>query len=254
MRGEATGWKYRGVAIGIAAGLLLAACGDEEGALPAANASPADVTPALSTTAVATPEVASTSAAPIETAPTETSPDETPWVPPSITSPTIPYTLPPDYGQGPTNTRDITAPPRATYPPDAILPPVQWVVDDTVTVKFTPPSSFRQDPVPLYAIQDFDRANGLYILERWWVPGERRMATFSVQVNPGEESPLLSRQEFSDSIAPDDLTWYLWNHDTVEQTGKPPNTAMAVTTDYLYMVSGTLAAMQALIDGLTIER
>ena len=121
-------------------------------------------------------------------------------------------------------------------------------------MQFTPPSRFRQDPSPLNAIQDYDRAKGLYVLERWSVPSEHRMASFSVQINPGEESPLLSRPEFSGSIVTDDLTWYLWNHETVEQTDKAPNTAMAVTTDYLYMVSGTLASMQALIDGLTIER
>lgn len=248
------GWIHRGVAIGIAAGLLLAACGDDESALPAANAFPAVVTPAMDTTVVTSPEVVSTSAAPIETLPRDTSPEETPWVPPSITSPTIPYTLPPDYGQAPTITRDITAPPRSTYPLDAVLPPVEWIVDDTVTVQFTPPSNFRQDPRPSYAIQDYDRAHGLFVLERWLVPGDAALATFSVQANPGEQSPLLSRLEFSDSIATDDLTWHLWNHETVEQTGKPPNMGMAVTTDYLYMTSGTRASMQALIDGLTIER
>jgi hypothetical protein len=247
------GWTFRHVAIGIAAGSLLVACGDDDVALPAANAAPTDGTGTLSTLAVTSPETASTSDAPIVTPP-PTSPDETPWIPPSITSPTIPYTLPPDYGEVPTITRDITAPPRSTYPPDAILPPVEWTVDDTVTVQFTPPSNFRQDPRPSYAIQDYDRAHGFYVLERWLVPGDATMASFSVQTNPGEESPLLSRLEFSDSIVTDDLTWYLWNHETVEQTGKPPNMGMAVTTDYLYMVSGTLASMQAVIDGLTIER
>ncbi len=249
------GWIHRGVAIGFAAGLLFAACGDDdEEALPAANASPAGVTPALVTTVVTLPELVSTSVTSIVIPPSDTSPEETPWIPPSITSPTIPYTLPPDYGQAPTITRDITAPPRSTYPPVAVLPPVEWMVDDTVTVQFTPPSNFRQDPRPSYAIQDYDRAHGVFVLERWLVPGDAALATFAVQANPGEESPLLSRQEFPDSIATDDLTWYLWNNETVEQTGKPPNMGMAVTTDYLYMISGTLASMRALIDGLTIER
>jgi len=243
----------RGVAIGIATGLVLAACGGHD-ALPAANASPTDTRATLVTPAVTEPPPAATSAAPIDTPPPETSPEETSWIPPSITSPTVPYTLPPDYGQAPTITRDINAPPRSTYPPDAVLPPVEWTVDDTVTVRFTPPSHFRQDPRPAYALQDYDRAHGLYVLERWLVPGDPTMASFSVQTNPGEESPLLSRLEFSDSIVTDDLTWYLWNGETVEQTGRTPNRAMAVTTDYLYMVSGTRASMQAVIDGLTIER
>lgn len=249
------GWMHRGVAVGIAAGLLLSACGDDEDALPAVNASPADVTPALNTTVETLPGVGVTSTtAPTVTSPSDTAPEETPWIPPSITSPTIPYTLPPDYGRAPTITRDITAPPRSTYPPDAVLPPVEWVVDDSVTVQFTPPSSFRQDPRPSAAIQDYDRAHGLYVLERWLVQGDPTMATFSVQSNPGEESPLLSRQEFPDSIVTDDLTWYLWNNETVDQTDKPPTRGMAVTADYLYMVSGTLASMQAVIAGLAINR
>ena len=124
----------------------------------------------------------------------------------------------------------------------------------TVTVQFTPPSNFRQDPRPSDAIQDYDRANGLYVFERWLVSDDATMASFSVQTNPGEESPLLSRLEFSDSITTDALTWYLWDRRSVEPTGTPPNMAMAVTTDYLYMVSGTRAPMQAVIDGLTIER
>ena len=247
------GWMKRGVGAGIAAGLVLVACGDDDDALPAANAVPAEVTRALDTPTV-TPEVASTTDAPFETPSRETSPEETPWVPPSITSPTIPYTLPPDYGQAPAVTRDINAPPRSTYQPDAILPPVEWIVDDTVTVQFTPPSNFRQDPRPSDAIQDYDRANGLYVFERWLVSDDATMASFSVQTNPGEQSPLLSRLEFSDIITTEDLTWYLWDRRSVEPTGTPPNMAMAVTTDYLYMISGTLASMQAVIDRLTIER
>jgi len=168
------GWMSRGVRVGIAAGLVLAACGDDQDALPVAIAFPADVTPALDT--------------------------------------------------------------------------------PTVTVQFTPPSNFRQDPRPSDAIQDYGRANGLYVFERWLVSDDATMASFSVQTNPGEESPLLSCLEFSDSITTDALTWYLWDRRSVEPTGTPPNMAMAVTTDYLYMVSGTRAPMQAVIDGLTIER
>ena len=240
--------RHVAVAIGLGS-LLMAGCGDEAG-LPAENVAPPNATSPSAPAIVPQPS----DPAPVTDPTLEITSVEAPWTPPSITSPTIPYTLPPDYGETPTITRDITAPPRSTYPPDAILPPVEWIVDDTVTVTFTPPSNFRQDPRPLNAIQDYDRANGLYVLERWWVPDEAAMATFSVQTNPGEESPLLSRQEFPDSIATDDLTWYLWNNETVEQTGKPSNMGLAVTNDYLYMVSGTRASMQALVEGLTIER
>ena len=72
-------------------------------------------------------------------------------------------------------------PAPSDVPAYVVLPPVEWIVDDTVTVQFTPPSNFRQDPGPLFAIQDYDRANGLFVLERWLVPGDTSMATFSVQ-------------------------------------------------------------------------
>ncbi len=238
-------------AMSVAVGsLLVAGCGEDEAALPAANVAPPNATSPSETSVAPQP----TELAAVTDSSPEITPVETPWTPPSITSPTIPYTLPPDYGEAPTITRDGTAPPRSTYPPDAVLPPVEWIVDDTVTVRFAPPANFRQDPRPLSALDDYSRANGLYVLERWWVPDEASMATFSVQVNPGKDSPLLSRQEFPDSIATDDLTWYLWNNETVEQTGKPSNMGLAVTNDYLYMVSGTHASMQALINRLTIER
>ena len=240
--------RYVAVAIGLGS-LLMAGCGDEAG-LPAENVTPPNATSPSETASAPQPS----DPAPVTDPTLEMTPVETPWTPPSITSPTIPYTLPPDYGEAPTITRDIKAPPRSTYLPNAILPPVEWIVDDTVTVRFTPPSNFSQDPRPLNAIQDYDRANGLYVLERWWVPDEAAMATFSVQANPGDESPLLTRQEFPDSITTGDLTWYLWNNETVEQTGKPSNMGLAVTNDYVYMVSGTRASMQALVEGLTIER
>jgi hypothetical protein len=54
------------------------------------------------------------------------------------------------------------------------------------------------------------------------VLGKRRTAARleSVQANPGDESPLLSRQEFSDSIVTDDLTWYLCHGATVPRCDK----------------------------------
>ncbi len=89
----------------------------------------------------------------------------------------------PERGEAPTITRDGTAPPRSTNPPDAVLPPVEWIVDDNVTVRFAPPTNFLKDPRALSALDDYRRANGLFVLERWWVSGEGAMATFSVQVN-----------------------------------------------------------------------
>lgn len=139
-----------------------------------------------------------------------------------------------------------------TYPPDAVLPQVTWTVGG-ITVQFTPPVQFRQDPRPNPAIQDCDRVNGLYLLERWRVEGEPILATLSVQANPGADSPLLSRTVFSESVAGSGATWYLWNGETVEQTGKPPNFGLAVVGDYLFEISGTPSTMRALINSLVIE-
>jgi hypothetical protein len=182
----------------------------------------------------------------------ESSAPTTTWVPPSISWPTTPYTLPPDYGQTPPGTRP-EAPPTETYPPDAVLPSMTWVVDDHMTVNFTPPETLRQTPLPLPAITDFDRANGLYVLERWLVIDEPTFATLSIQANPGPSSPLLSRQEFSESIPTDDLTWYLFSGMAVRQTGLTPNMGLAVSGDYMFMVSGTPTTMRAIIEALSID-
>jgi|tagenome__1003787_1003787.scaffolds.fasta_scaffold20955903_4 hypothetical protein len=176
----------------------------------------------------------------------------TTWVPPAISWPTTPYTLPPDYGQGPPETRP-EAIPRATYAPDAVLPPISLIIDDTLTVHFTPPADFRQSPRPLYAISEFDRANGLYALERWAVLDQPVFAGLSIQANPGESSPLLSRQEFSETIPTEDLTWYLFSGMAVRQTGLTPNMGLAVRGDYLFMVYGTPSAMRAIIEALSID-
>ena len=168
--------------------LLVAGCGEDEAALPATNVAPPNATSPSETSVAPQP----TELAAVTDSSPEITPVETPSTPLSITSPTIPYTLPPDYGEAPTITRGFgTAPPRSTYPPDSVLPPVEWIVDDTVTVRFAPPADSHQDPRPLSALDDYSRANGLYVLERWWVPDEASMATFSVQVNPGKDSPLL---------------------------------------------------------------
>lgn len=204
------------------------------------------------------PTVGSTVATSFETVST-TDPElgttsTTQWTPPSITWPTTPYTLPPDYGAGPHVTRDVDGPPRETFAPDSTLPVFEWTVENDITLRFDPPGDFRQDLFSLPPVQDYDRANGLFLLERWAVVGEPKLAGLSVQANPGEESPLLSRQEFSDSIITDDLTWYLWNGETVRQTGKPPNMGLAVSGDYLFTIHGTPESMRAISNALTINR
>jgi hypothetical protein len=101
-------------------------------------------------------------------------------------------------------------------------------------------------------VSDCDRANGLNLLERWFV-GEPTFAGLTVQANPGNDSPLLSRTEFSDSIVGPNVTWYLWNGGTVRQTGEPANMGLAVLGDYLFMIHGSPEAMRAIVENLTIE-
>lgn len=129
---------------------------------------------------------------------------------------------------------------------------MEWTINDTLTIRFDPPAEFRPDPVPLAAVGDCDRANGLYLLERWFV-GEPSFAGLTVQANPGNDSPLLSRTEFSDSIVGPNATWYLWNGGTVRQTGEPANMGLAVLGDYLLMIHGSPEAMRAIVENLTID-
>lgn len=173
------------------------------------------------------------------------------WTPPSITRPTTPYTLPPDYGQS--DDCEQQPVPRVTYPAGEELPAAEWRVNDRLTIRFDPPVSFGQDPRVLPGVGECDRQRGLYVLERWFVADNAGFAGLAVQAHPGVESPLLSRTEFSDSVVTPTLTWYLWNGETVRQTGKPPNMGLAVLGDYLFMVHGTPEAMRAIIDNLTIE-
>ena len=191
--------------------------------------------PATSATSAATTTVTST----------------TQWTPPTITWPTAPFTLPPDYGSDVTCDRSNVQP-RPTYPPDAVLPTMEWTIHD-LTIRFDPPERFSPDPIPLPAVGDCDRANGLYLLERWFIPDEAAFAGLSVQANPGDESPLLSRTEFSDSITGSNVTWYLWNGNAVRQTGEPANMGLAVLGDYLLMIHGTPDAMREIAENLTIE-
>jgi hypothetical protein len=179
-------------------------------------------------------------------------PSTTQWTPPSITWPTTPYTLPADYGTG---GPVCTAPPstRPTYPPDADLPSMQWTIDDTLTVAFDPPDEFQADPIPPPPVGDCDRANGLYLLERWFVPDPPEIVGMSVSANPGPDSPLLSRTEFSDSIVGSNVTFYLWNGETVRQTGKSPNTGLAILGNYMFQIGGSPEAMRAIVENLTIE-
>ena len=58
---------------------------------------------------------------------------------------------------------------------------------------------------------------------------------------------------FSESVVGSGATWYLWNGETVEQTGKPPNFGLAVVGDSLLEISGTPSTMRALINSLIIE-
>lgn len=186
----------------------------------------------------ATPSVARTIATTVAATTT------TEWTPPSISHPTIPYTLPADYGATPPVTRDVNAAPRPTFARDAVLPPFEWTIDDTLTVQFATPDHFRQDPMPGPAIQDYDRANGLYLVERW-ATGELTFATLSVQARPGDDSPLLSRIEFIDSLTANDITWHLWNSGSIDQTGLEPNHALAVLCDWLLMISGSPTSIRS---------
>ena len=128
-----------------------------------------------------------------------------------------------------------------------------WTIDNALTIRFDPPDDFTADPRPPPAVGDCDRANGLYLLERWFLPEERAFAGLSVQANPGHESPLLSRTEFSDSIVGPDVTWYVWNGETVRQTGKPANMGLAVVGNHLLMIHGSPDAMRAIAEHVTIE-
>lgn len=110
--------------------------------------------------------------------------------------------------------------------------------------------------MPPPPVGDCDRSNGLYLLERWSVLDDvdsLQLAGLSVQANPGEESPLLSRQEFSDSIVTDDLTWYLYNGAAVRQDDQTPNRGLAVSGDYLFMMSGPPQAMRSIAERLQID-
>ena len=89
--------------------------------------------------------------------------------------------------------------------------------------------------------------------ERWWVNVEPTFAGLSIQANPGASSPLLSRQEFSESITTEDLTWYLFSGAAVRQTGLTPNMGLTVLGDYLFIVHGTPSAMRAIIEALSID-
>lgn len=130
---------------------------------------------------------------------------------------------------------------------------MEWTINDTLTIRFDPPDEFRSDPLPRPAVSDCDRANGLWLLERWFIETERAFTGLTVQANPGNDSPLLSRTEFSDSIVGSNVTWYLWNGETVHQTGKPANFGLAVLGDYLLMIHGSPEAMRAIVENLTID-
>ena len=230
---------------------LLIGCGSDTAIDSAGNDAADGVARSLTATGT-TMAPSSTTVSPTD--PESSTTSTTRWTPPSITWPTTPYTLPPDYGAAPGITRDVDALPEETFARDSSLPELEWTIEDDITIRFDPPSDFRQDPLPLPTIQDYDRANGLFLLERWAVADEPYLAGLSVQANPGDESPLLSRQEFSDSIVTDDLTWYLWNGETVRQTGKPANMGLAVSDDYLFMIHGTPESMRAIANALVFVR
>lgn len=255
--------RTRDAVAALAAAALLLGCGDDRTADSGPDrpviASPGSSRPTASTdtatqrtlgasatTTAPPPLPTSTTTPPFAATPT------TRWTPPAIPRPTTPYTLPADYGTGGA-TCDGPAPPRTTLPPEAVLATMVWTVDDALTITFDPPGAFAPDPLPLPAIGDCDRANGLFLLERWFVPEQPGFAGLSVQADPGDDSPLLSRTEFSDTIVGADVTWYLWNGATVEQTGAPANMGLTVLGDYLLMIHGTPDAMRTLAAHLTIE-
>lgn len=238
---------FRRVYLGlVVASALVVACGEDVAVQQETASSPARTDSVDSVPSVATTSTPATTVAVAVTTTTE-------WTPPSISYPTVPYTLPADYGSTPPVTRDVNAPPRPTFAPDAELPPSDWLIDDTLSIQFIPPNDFHQDPMPLPAIQDYDRANGLYLLERWVVDGEPRLASLSVQTSPGNESPLLSRIDFIDHFTANDVTWYLWNGESVDQTGKVPDQALAVLGDWLLMISGSPTSIRSVADGLTVD-
>ena len=251
----------------LAASVLLLGCGSDVSDDATAAGSTASSLPDRTVVSPSTSVTRSTTAADVATnatgtteapaatnatsAATTTVTSTTQWTPPSITWPTTPFTLPPDYGSDVTCDRsDIQ--PRPTYPPDIVLPMMEWTIHD-LRIAFDPPEWFTADPMPLPAVGDCDLANGLYLLERWFIPDDATFAGLSVQANPGAESPLLSRTEFSDTIAGSNVTWYLWNGDTVRQTDKQANMGLAVLGDYLLMIHGSPEAMRAIAENLTVQ-
>ncbi len=250
---------YRRVALfgTTAIALIVAACGPSQSIEPLA-----DVAPVPSTTTTSTQPPAPDTVMPStlheraeSSSSTAAVTSTTRWAPPTITWPTTPFTLPPDYGSGSTCHNTATAP-RVTAPPDSVLPSVAWIVSDDIQLRFNPPDDFRQDPMPPPPVGDCDRSNGLYLLERWAVRDDldtAQIAGLSVQANPGDESPLLSRQEFSNSIVTDDLTWYLYNGATGRQDDQPPNRGLAVHGRYLFMMSGPPTAMRSIAERLQIH-
>jgi hypothetical protein len=249
---------YRRVALfGIAASAwIVSACGSSQSIEPLAGVAPDSPTTTTSTQPPAPDTVVpSTLHEVAELSSTAAVTSTTRWAPPTITWPTTPFTLPPDYGSGST-CHNIAAAPRVTAPHDSVLPPIAWTVNDDIQLRFNPPDDFRQDPMPPPPVGDCDRSNGLYLLERWAVvddPAIAQIAGLSVQANPGDQSPLLSRQEFSDSIVTDDLTWYLYNGATAIQDDQPPNMGLAVHGDYLFMMSGPPTAMRSIAERLQID-
>lgn len=249
---------YRRVALfGIAASAwIVSACGSSQSIEPLAGVAPDSSTTTTSTQPPAPDTVVpSTLHEVAELSSTAAVTSTTRWAPPTITWPTTPFTLPPDYGSGST-CHNTAAAPRVTAPHDSVLPPIAWTVNDDIQLRFNPPGDFRQDPTPPPPVGDCDRSNGLYLLERWAVvddPAITQIAGLSVQANPGDQSPLLSRQEFSDSIVTDDLTWYLYNGATAIQDAQPPNMGLAVHGDYLFMMSGPPTAMRSIAERLQID-
>lgn len=244
----------------IAVATIVTGCGSEETSFVPNADDPTNSTlgspePVISTSTTSAPtnttSTTGTTVAVGTTTTTSAATATTQWTPPSITWPTTPYTLPSDYGSDVT-CDNASISPRPTYPADAGLPTMEWTIHD-LTIGFDPPERFSPDPIPLPAVGECDRANGLYLLERWFIPDDAAFAGLSVQANPGDESPLLSRTEFSDSIAGSNVTWYLWNGNTVRQTGEPANMGLAVLGDYLLMIHGSPDAMREIAENLTIE-
>jgi hypothetical protein len=110
------------------------------------------------------------------------------WVTvPPRSAPPFTATLPvPSYTLPDETFAPDTGPPPPTFAPDAELPDYEWRVNDEMIVRMATPDNFRQHPYGNHRVNEQDRQQGLYALERWLVLHDAAStATFAIQSNFG---------------------------------------------------------------------